>query len=127
MERNVVKAWHYHHLQTDWWYVGLGLLEVVLFDNREESPTFKTKLCFHLGDDHEACVQIPPGVLHGAKVLSDFAHLFYITSQTYNPDDEGRFRYDSSIVDHDWGKDLIVSERDKKDFVPTASRETLKL
>ncbi len=126
MEKNVVKAWHYHHIQTDWWYVGLGLLEVVLFDNREESPTYQTKLVFQLGEtgDSSATVCIPPGVLHGGKVLSEFAHLFYITSKTYNPDDEGRFAYNSPVVDHEWGDGVIVSERDTVDFTPTHPRSS---
>lgn len=44
MTENVVKAWHFHHIQTDWWYLGLGQIETVLFDNRPESPTYKSKL-----------------------------------------------------------------------------------
>ena len=24
MARDVVKAWHYHHVQTDWWYCPIG-------------------------------------------------------------------------------------------------------
>lgn len=126
MQRNVVKAWHYHHLQTDWWYVGLGEVEVVLFDNRPESPTYKTKLHFNMGDSSEVCVRIPPGVLHGLKVISDFAHLFYITSEVYNPDDEGRFAYNDPMVPHAWGDGVITVERDRKPFVPKAVRQLVK-
>ena len=63
MVKNVVKAWHYHHVQTDWWYVPIGKVQTVLYDNREESPTFKTKLEITMGDSRsfgsdtfEACV-----------------------------------------------------------------------
>lgn len=132
MQRNVVKAWHYHHVQYDWWYVPLGVVETVLYDNRTESPTYQTKLVFKMGERREndedileVCVRIPPGVLHACKVLSDYAHLFYITSETYNPDDEGRFAYNSGPVEHDWGPDVIVAANDKKDFVPTATRTVL--
>ena len=128
MEKGVVKAWHYHHIQTDWWYVPIGQIETVLYDNREESPTYRTKLVFRMGDSsvspdtHEVCVKIPTGVLHGCKVLSPEAHLFYITSETYNPDDEGRFSFDSEVVDHSWGEDATVADNDKRNFVPTAER-----
>ena len=132
MVRNVVKAWHYHHIQTDWWYVPIGQVETVLFDNRSESPTYKTKLVFHMGDSRthgpatfEVCVRIPPGVLHGCRVLSDEAHLFYITSETYNPQDEGRFPYNSDIVPHDWGQEALTVENDRRHFVPTAIRTAL--
>lgn len=130
MQRDVVKAWHYHHLQTDWWYVGIGIIETVLIDNREESPTYKQKMRFKMGDlrgeqSSVLAVKIPPGVLHGCRVLSEEAHLFYITSHTYNPDDEGRIPYNSNLVDHDWGAGAIVVERDMREFTPKNMRKAL--
>lgn len=131
MIKDVVKAWHYHHEQTDWWYLGLGQVETVLVDNRPESPTFKKKLKFKMGDSSfgedtsEVCVKIPPGVLHGLKVLSTEAHLFYITSKTYDPNEEGRFAYNSSMVDHDWGENALTVENDRRDFVPTSTRKLI--
>ena len=130
MGLNTVKAWHYHHLQTDWWYVGIGVIHTVLIDNREESPTFKKKIEFKLGEKDldpgalEAVVKIPTGVLHGCKVITEFAHLFYITNQTYNPKDEGRFAFNSKEIGHSWGDEsvLVVAENDRRDFVPEASR-----
>jgi len=129
MQRNVVKAWHYHHIQYDWWYVAIGQVDTVLFDNRLESPTYKTKMIIKMGDSSlndgtkEVCVRIPPGVLHGLKVLSDFAHLFYITSEIYNPNEEGRVPYNSALVGHEWGEGVITVEKDRKDFVPTSTRK----
>ena len=126
MAKNTVKAWHFHQKQIDWWYVGIGLVETVLFDNRKQSPSYQKKLIFKLGEPEldpdalTAIVKIPQGVLHGCKVLSDFAHLFYITSETYNPDDEGRYPFNSNIVPHSWGDEaeLIVAENDRREFMP---------
>ena len=132
MHKNVVKAWHYHHIQYDWWYIATGQVETVLYDNRPESPTYKTKLVFRMGDSshgadtHEMCVRIPPGVLHGLKVLSDQANLFYITSETYNPNEEGRIAFNSPLIPHNWGEDAITNERDRRDFVPTSTRKLVK-
>ncbi|MFM1848616.1 MAG: hypothetical protein RL417_2090 [Pseudomonadota bacterium] len=132
MTKNVVKAWHYHHVQTDWWYVPIGQIETVLFDNRTESPTFKKKLVFRMGDPTRfgedtfpMCVHIPPGVLHGCKVLSEEAHLFYITSEIYDPNEEGRFPFDSPLVGHSWGPDVIVADNDRRTFEPIRSRSPL--
>ncbi|MEK7290545.1 MAG: dTDP-4-dehydrorhamnose 3,5-epimerase family protein, partial [Planctomycetota bacterium] len=36
----VVKAWHYHKIQTDHFAVVLGMMKVVLYDGRKDSPTF---------------------------------------------------------------------------------------
>ncbi len=120
MEKNVVKAWHYHHRQVDWWYVAIGEIEVVLYDLRELSPTHAQKMVFPLGEKHPGVVRIPPGVAHGLKVLTPEAHLFYITSQTYDPEDEGRYPFDSDLIPHSWGDPsiLIVSERDQRLHVP---------
>jgi len=132
MQRDVVKAWHYHHVQTDWWYVPIGKVQTVLFDNREESPTYKQKLIINMGDAQtwgsevtEVCVRIPPGVLHGCRVLSDIAHLFYITSHTYNAGEEGRLPFDSLVVGQDWGDNPITVEKDRQVFVPTSVRLSL--
>ena len=129
MQKDVVKAWHFHHKQTDWWYIPIGQAEVVLYDNRKESPTYKTKLVFRLGesdlygpDTFEACVRIPPGVLHACQVLSDYAHLFYITSEIYDPNDEGRIAYNSELIPHQWTCEPITSERDQVDFTPPHPR-----
>ena len=130
MSKNTVKAWHYHHVQIDWWYLGIGVIHTVLYDNREESLTYGNKLEFKLGEPEadpealSAIVRIPQGVLHGCKVLSDFAHLFYITSETYDTNDEGRFPFDSSLVAHDWGNtaELIIAPNDRRTFVPTTPR-----
>lgn len=131
MIKNTVKAWHYHHIQTDWWYLSSGLVQVVLFDLRPESTTFEHKMVLYLGDPitfeqaRAAIVKIPPGVAHSCKVESDSAELFYITSHTYNPNDEGRWPFDSERIPHSWGNtsELIVAENDKKAFVPTSPRE----
>lgn len=132
MVKDVVKAWHYHHVQYDWWYVPFGKVRVVLYDNREESPTFGTKMDFILGesakfggDTMEASVRIPPGVLHGCRVLSEEAHLFYITSETYDPKEEGRIPFDSAEVPHDWGANALVVENDKRNFTPVRPRARL--
>lgn len=133
MKKDVVKAWHYHHVQTDWWYVPIGCVEAVLFDNREESPTFKSKMIFRMGEAdrfgpeaREICLKIPPGVLHGCKVLSQEAHLFYITSAIYDPNEEGRIPYNSPLVPHSWGEPVLTAPNDRRDFVPTSSRRKLR-
>lgn len=132
MSHNVVKAWHFHHRQTDWWYLGTGTIECVLVDNREESSTFGKKSQYLLGETSaefpqakQLCVRIPPGVLHGLKVLSQAADLFYVTSHSYNPDDEGRIPYDSPDVNHIFGEDVITTERDRKLFIPPFPRSPL--
>ena len=126
MRQNTVKAWHFHHRQIDWWYLPLGVAQIVLYDNRDASPTYENKMEFYLGENEldsraiPAVVRIPQGVLHGCKVLSEAAHLFYITSEIYDPQDEGRLPFNSNAVPHNWGNEnqLNVNERDRATFIP---------
>ncbi|HMO17873.1 MAG TPA: dTDP-4-dehydrorhamnose 3,5-epimerase family protein [Oligoflexia bacterium] len=129
MAQHTIKAWHYHHRQIDWWYVGMGLLRVGLVDNRPESPTFNVSEDFLLGeggsnDVLSAVVKIPMGVLHGCRVMSEEAHLFYVTSQVYDPKDEGRIPYNAPEVNFNWGnlEGVIVAPNDTKYFEPEYER-----
>jgi dTDP-4-dehydrorhamnose 3,5-epimerase len=103
MHPGTAKAWHIHQRQTDWWYVGLGTLKVALYDTRADSPTAGELMEFLMGDHQPAqVVRIPPGVAHGCKALTGPTHLFYVTSHTYDPKDEGRIPHDDPEIDYDW-------------------------
>lgn len=99
----VTKAWHYHRIQTDWWYVCSGVLRVGLYDLREDSPNYKETMDFLMGDFQSAqVIKIPPGVAHGCQTVQGPVNLFYITSHVYNPDDEIRIPYNDPNIDFDW-------------------------
>lgn len=123
MYTDTIKAWHIHQEQVDYWYLAAGVVKAALCDLRWlvgwEDYTLdiwpnvklktKDKMVFGeylLGDNQPASVLvIPPGVAHGLKVLQGPAHLFYVTSKTYNPTDEGRIPYDA--LGYDWFKQDI--------------------
>ena len=92
------EEFHIHQRQVDWWYVPMGILWVVLIDQRPGSKSKPDEIILSSGLE-AAVLRIPPGVAHGFKVLEGPAHLMYITSQVYNPEDEGRVR-----LDYDWSK-----------------------
>ena len=103
MFEGVIKAWHLHNIQVDWWYVGTGVVRVGLCDMRPKSPTYKKTMDFLMGDHQPSrVVKIPPGVAHGMKTVQGPVNFFYITSQTYNPKDELRIPYNDPGIDFDW-------------------------
>jgi len=105
MYAGVVKAWHIHKKQTDWWYVQSGLIKVALYDTRPDSPTHGQLQEILMGDNQLPIVlKIPPGVAHGCKCINGPALLFYITSNVYDPGDEGRIFYDDPTIGYDWLK-----------------------
>ena len=98
----IVKAWHLHHRQVDWWYCPSGTLQVAVWDQRHGSPAHGKVLELILGeDDNGQVLRIPPGVAHGCKAIGTRpAHLFYITSEEYDASDEGRLP--SYAAPYDW-------------------------
>ncbi|RMD88098.1 MAG: hypothetical protein D6813_12610 [Calditrichaeota bacterium] len=103
MYPGVAKAWHIHKTQVDWWYVAVGNIKVVLHDKRQDSPTYGQTQEVLMGENYDPRVlKIPPGVAHGCKVLDGPAHLFYITSKTYDPEEEGRIPHDDPEIGYDW-------------------------
>jgi dTDP-4-dehydrorhamnose 3,5-epimerase len=99
----VVKAWHVHPTQTDWWYVVAGDLKVALYDLREGSSTKGELQEVFLGDHHPAqLLKVPPGVAHGCKAISGATHLVYLTSGVYDVKEEGRIPHDDPSIGYDW-------------------------
>lgn len=104
MYPGVIKAWHLHKTQIDWWYVGAGYLLAALHDLRPGSPTYRVTQELYLGEDLPPMVlKIPAGIAHGCRVLgTEPAHLFYVTSRTYDPAEEGRIPHDDPRIGYDW-------------------------
>src|SRR5688572_18294500 len=90
MYEGVVKAWHVHKTQIDWWYAAAGVIKAVLYDKRENSSTYKELNEFILGEEGKPniVIKIPAGVLHGLKVLRGPADLIYVTSGMYSSEEE---------------------------------------
>ena len=101
MYPGTAKAWHVHRTQIDWWYC-IGALKVALYDLREGSATRGQLMELLMGDAYEAvCLKIPPGVAHGCRAL-ELTHLLYVTSRTYDPEEEGRLPHDAPEIGYDW-------------------------
>ncbi|MCF7906722.1 dTDP-4-dehydrorhamnose 3,5-epimerase family protein [Patescibacteria group bacterium] len=101
----VIKAFHWHRKQYDVWFPIKGSIQIVLYDLRKDSSTFKQTQVIYAGEDNPSLILIPPGVAHGYRVLgSQRAGLFYHTSEAYDPNnpDEERIPFDDPKVNFDW-------------------------
>lgn len=111
MVMGVVKAWHLHKTQIDWWYIVRGKIKAALYDLRQSSPTYKELNEFILSGEEpdNKIVRIPPGVAHGLKVLEGPAELVYVTSKTYDKAEEGRIPYNDPGIGYDWVQGIPIS------------------
>ena len=101
----VIKAFHWHRHQTDYWYCVSGNIRAGLVDLREGSPTVGQQMSIGLGEWGRKVLQIPPGVAHGYQVLGNMpAQLIYYTTKPYDADhpDEERIPWDDPSLDFDW-------------------------
>ncbi|MEO0087660.1 MAG: dTDP-4-dehydrorhamnose 3,5-epimerase family protein [candidate division WOR-3 bacterium] len=101
----IVKAWHYHKIQTDFFTIIKGMAKVVLYDNRENSKTYKEINEFFIGELNPLLIKIPPLVLHGFKPLgNEPAYLLNIPTEVYNYEnpDEYRIDYKSKEIPYEW-------------------------
>jgi dTDP-4-dehydrorhamnose 3,5-epimerase len=101
----VVKGWHYHKKQVDNFAVVHGTIKLVLYDQRENSPTKGEVNEFFLGKENPQLVQIPPLVLHGFKCIgTEEAIVINCPTEVYNYQEPDEFRIDpaSGEVPYDW-------------------------
>lgn len=101
----VVKGWHWHRRQTDHFCVIKGMAKVVLYDQRDGSPTNGEINEFFLGEANPAVVVIPHGVLHGMKGIGTGpAFLLNLTTEPYNHADPDEFRVPphGGGIPYDW-------------------------
>ncbi|MBX7246124.1 MAG: dTDP-4-dehydrorhamnose 3,5-epimerase family protein [Candidatus Sumerlaeaceae bacterium] len=103
----VVKAWHFHRKQTDNFVCISGMMKLVLYDAREGSATKGVVNEFFLGEHNPLLVQIPAGVYHGFKCISEKEALVINTvTEVYNYSNPDEFRTDphSSEIPYDWAR-----------------------
>jgi dTDP-4-dehydrorhamnose 3,5-epimerase len=99
----VIKAWHYHKIQTDYFYVVTGVARVGLCDLRKDSPSYQCTMDFLMGDfQSPQIVKVPPGIAHGVKTIQGPVNLMYMMSHTYDPSDEIRIPYNDPSIRFDW-------------------------
>ncbi len=99
----IIKAFHFHKFQTDYWVPAAGLLQVALVDLRRGSKSFGLKNTLYAGALRPWQVLIPPGVAHGYKVIGEQPSvLIYVTNRIYDPADEGRIPHNDGGIAYDW-------------------------
>jgi dTDP-4-dehydrorhamnose 3,5-epimerase len=102
----VIRAWHYHKLQTDLWVCVKGMIKVGLYDAREGSPTKGEANTIYLGENNYQLLKIPVGVYHGYKTVGiEPSLLINFPTKPYDKEnpDEYRAPYDSPDFPFDWG------------------------
>lgn len=103
----VIKAWHYHRIQTDNLVAIAGMAKVALYDAREGSPTHKKVEEYFIGVHNPLLIQIPPMVYHGYKCISiEEAVVINCPTEPYNRTNPDEYRVDpfNNDIPYNWHK-----------------------
>ncbi|MBN1483275.1 MAG: dTDP-4-dehydrorhamnose 3,5-epimerase family protein [Chloroflexia bacterium] len=101
----VVRAWHWHEHQEDLFCCIQGMIQVPLYDMREDSPTYAELNEFFLGEHHPIVLRIPRGVAHGYKTIGVIPSLLLnFPSRPYNREqpDELRLAWNTEKIPYSW-------------------------
>ncbi len=102
----MIKGWHLHSTQEDHLVCVTGMIKLVLYDYRRESPTYKTINEIFMGERHPRAVYIPPGLFHGTKNIGrEIAVVIGMPSLLYDPKevDERRVNpLNNDLIPYDW-------------------------
>ncbi len=96
----VVKAWHRHSLQTDFWICLTGHIKVGVYREEDQKAWLAV-----IGEKKPGVMIIPPPLWHGAATVGDQqAGLLYYVTHAYNakqPDEQRRGH--DSVAGFPWG------------------------
>ena len=104
----VVKGWHYHKVQTDTFTVLRGMVKLVIYDGRENSPTHGEVNEFFIGEHNPLLVQIPPMLCHGFKGIGpNEAIVLNCPTEPYHREapDEHRLDAHTKEIPYDWARE----------------------
>lgn len=99
----VIKAWHLHSEMIINYAVPTGMIKLVLFDDREGSPTRGELQELFIGDEHYCLVKVPPMIWNGFKCVGpQTAIVANCASIPHRPDEITRLDPLSGHIPYDW-------------------------
>lgn len=99
----VIKAWHLHPRMELNYAVPVGMIKLVLFDQRPESPTKGEFMEIFLGEQNYSLVHVPTGVVNGFKGMGDkTAIVVNCASIPHDPQEIIRMDPFTKEIPYDW-------------------------
>jgi dTDP-4-dehydrorhamnose 3,5-epimerase len=100
----VIKGWHLHQEMTLNYAVIQGMIKLVLYDDRENSPTRGNLMEIFLGEENYCLVKIPLKIWNGFKGAGEkLAIVANCATLPHDPDEIIRLDPFSDKIPYDWG------------------------
>jgi dTDP-4-dehydrorhamnose 3,5-epimerase len=99
----VIKGWHIHRQMTLNYAVVAGMIKLVLYDDRPDSPTQGQVQELFIGESNYVLVKIPPGIWNGFKGIGITpAIVANCATHPHEPDEITRLDPFDNTIPYDW-------------------------
>lgn len=99
----VVKGWHLHKRQTQYYAVIEGMIKLVLYDERKHSKTHGEIMELFIGEDNYQLIRIPVGVVNGYKCIGNKPSILAnCATEPHDPTEMDRYDPFSNHISYDW-------------------------
>lgn len=99
-----VKGWHIHKRMTLNYAVPVGMIKMVLFDDRPGSPTHGALMELFVGEQNYALVRVPPMVWNGFKGVSPVALVANCSDIPHEADEIDRLDPHRNHIPYEWAR-----------------------
>ena len=100
---NMIKAWHLHKRMTVNYVCVVGKIKLVLFDDREQSPTKGMLQEIFLTTENYNLVSVPPGIWNGFKsVENKFSIIANCSDIPHEAEEMERKPFDDPYFNYSW-------------------------
>jgi len=100
---NAIKAWHVHRKMELNYAVISGNIKLVLYDDRQDSRTYKQLEEIFIGEDNYVLVTVPPHVINGFKAIGNQkAIVANCSTIPHDPLEIERFDPFDKRINYDW-------------------------
>lgn len=98
-----IKGWKRHKRMTQMFAVPIGGIELVLFDDRLNSPTRDRIQEIHIGENHYRLVRIPPMIWYAFRSSGpECALIANCTDIPYEPEESESIPSDDGRIPYRW-------------------------
>ena len=99
----VIKGWHLHKRMTLNYAVIVGMIKLVLYDDREGSPTRGELMELFIGESNYVLVKIPPRIWNGFKGIGvKPAIVANCATEPHDPEEIVRMDPFTDKIPYDW-------------------------
>ena len=99
----VIKGWHIHKRMTLNYAVPIGKIKLVLYDDREDSPTKGGLMEIFTGPEDYKLITIPPLIWNGTKCVSETAAIIAnCATLPHDPEEIERLNPFDKKIPYDW-------------------------